>query len=254
MNGRMTTALESSWIRPDPVFPERVQVATTTTTGGVSRGPYESFNLAQHVGDDPVDVAENRRRLVQSLGGLPVQWLNQVHGGEVVQAHKATANQVFEADGAWTEESGLVLAVLTADVLALVLIDGKFEALAIAHAGWRGLVDGILEQTLAAFPGNDCFAWIGPGIGPGAYEVGSEVTDAVMALRPEAGAALLPGDRAGKSYLNLSALAEMQLKREGVEVYCDGLCTSQASDLYSYRRDGVTGRMATMVWLPEQAV
>lgn len=239
-------------ITPDWPYSDRVQVLTTTRVGGVSLGPYRSFNLADHVGDEPDSVITNRRRLHQMIGERPVQWLHQVHGTGLIRAGSESAQQTVEADAAWTDEAGLALAVLTADCLPVVLVDASFTGAAIIHAGWRGLVDGIFENALVSLPFERCFAWVGPGIGPAHYQVGMEVLSRVEALGSVADGVILQSELSGsgKGYLDLFKLAERQLQGLGVEeVYCERLCTWENADLYSYRRDGVTGRMASMVWL-----
>ncbi len=242
---------ESEWISPGWSYAERVCVVTTTRSGGSSMDHYRSFNLATHVGDDALDVAENRRRLRRAIGGLPIHWLRQVHGNRVIRAGAQTVGQDREADAVWTDEPQVALAVLTADCLPVVLVDRQFRGVAIAHAGWRGLVGGVLGRTLEAFPFQDCVAWIGPGIGPGAYEVGAEVLSAVETLGSVAEGVIVRGRSASKGHLDLFKLAEQQLRHLGVEeVWCDRLCTVQAEKLYSYRQLGVTGRMASLVWLP----
>jgi YfiH family protein len=248
---------DADWLIPEWPYANRVQVMTTTRAGGASLGPYRSFNLADHVADEPDRVASNRKRLQRSIGERPVQWLQQVHGTRVIRAGSDSVKQIVEADAAWTDEVGLALAVLTADCLPVVVVDESFTGVAIIHAGWRGLVDGILGKTLASFPFKGCFAWIGPAIGPSRYQVGAEVLDRVEGLGSVArgviqlhGSSDSPDRSARKGYLDLFKLAEQQLHELGVEeVYCERLCTWEHADLYSYRRDGITGRMASMVWL-----
>lgn len=236
-------------IEPTWPYADRVRAFTTTREGGVSGPPYDDFNLADHVGDDEGAVRENRRRLAAALGGRPVRWLDQVHGTTVVEAEDA-AGPPPRADGVWTGQSNLPLAVLTADCLPVVLVERRFGVAGIAHAGWRGLVGGVLGATVGAMPGSDWIAWIGPGIGPDAYEVGEDVARAVRALPLEAERAILAGERAGKFRLDLFTLAELALRAIGVEeVHCERICTYSSRNLYSYRRDGETGRMATVVAL-----
>jgi YfiH family protein len=258
---------EAAEIRPDWPYTDRIGLFCTLRTGGVSPAPFDSFNLAAHVGDDPDCVLENRRRLVERLGDRPVQWLTQVHGTRILRASRDTVGSAPEADGVWCDEQDLVLAILTADCLPVVLVDLEFGLLAAVHGGWRGLVGGVLEQALTALvtnaapsgrapvpgkaplPGNGVVAWIGPGIGPERYEVGPEVLDAVRRMGDSASDAIGVGP-AGKGHLDLFTLAESELQRLGVEeVYCERICTAGSADLYSHRRDGITGRMATLAWL-----
>jgi YfiH family protein len=237
----------------EPVWPysNRISVFTTTRNGGVSAPPFDSFNLADQVGDDGQAVHENRRRLSERLESRPIHWLDQVHGTEVVEARGEPA-AVPQADGIWTRDPDAAVAVLTADCLPVVLAEQGFRVAGVAHGGWRGLVGGILEATVEALPGADWIAWIGPGIGPTAYEVGDDVLSEVRALPLPVERAILPGDRPGKGYLDLFTLAELQLEALGVrEIYCERICTASNESLYSYRRDGETGRMATVVALSD---
>jgi len=237
---------------PDWPLTDRVGACTTTRAGGVSRGPFATFNLATHVGDDSAAVAENRARLLARTGCRGIRWLEQVHGTRVVRASLAAVDEVPpRADAAWTDEPGLGVAVLTADCLPVVVAARDGSVVAIAHAGWRGLVDGIVDELLAALPAppSRLAAWLGPAIGVAAYEVGEDVAGRVMAL--EGGStALEPAPDPGKHFLDLSGLAGGQLKRAGVtDVYESGVCVASASSTYSYRRDGVTGRLATVCWI-----
>ncbi|MGE0625796.1 MAG: peptidoglycan editing factor PgeF [Pseudomonadales bacterium] len=241
----MTGWLDAQW-----PYGDRVRALTTTREDGHSTGVYARFNLATHVGDDPAAVRANRRDLDALLGGMPVQWLEQVHGTAVVQATRDGVHTVPEADGAWTGERGLVLAVLTADCLPVVLVDDRCRNLAIVHAGWRGLVSGVIAAGCAALPFRPRAAWLGPAIGPDAYEVGADVLQAVARLPVRAEDAIRPSPQTGKGYLDLHRLAERLLSREGVtEVYGVRACTYTDPRFYSYRRVGETGRMATLAWL-----
>ncbi|TNF89925.1 MAG: peptidoglycan editing factor PgeF, partial [Gammaproteobacteria bacterium] len=205
------------------------------------------FNLADHVGDDPADVAANRSILSRSLGPLPIQWLEQVHGVRVVEAG---LEAVPQADAVWTADRGQVLAVLTADCLPVVLADRAGDAVAIAHGGWRGLVAGILAETVRAMPVRPEIAWLGPAIGADVYEVGEEVLELVVREDVQFEAAVARGPLPGKGYLDLSQLAALQLSEMGIEeIYQSGLSTWDTERFYSYRREGRTGRMATLAWL-----
>ncbi len=223
---------------------------TTTRRGGVSLPPYDSFNLGDHVGDDPAAVTENRRRLSTELA-LPSapRWLSQVHG--TCSANAVTVKDGCEADASYTDQPGVVCAVLTADCLPLLCCDRKGRRVAAVHAGWRGLLGGVIEQTLAAMgTDKDLLVWLGPAIGPQAFEVGGEVRDAFLADAPEAGTAFVPVSE-GKWRADIYALARQRLRRVGVDaVYGGEHCTfSEPGRFYSYRRDGVTGRMASLIWL-----
>jgi YfiH family protein len=232
-----------------------IGAGTTTRAGGVSRGPYATLNLAGHVGDDPAAVAQNRARLRDRLGCRHIQWLDQVHGTTVV---RATGHTVVDpppsADAVWTTEPGLGLAVLTADCLPVVLAARDGSVVGIAHAGWRGLVGGVLVELLAALPcpPDTLAAWLGPAISRDAYEIGEDVAVQVRDLEAASGC-LSPGAVPGKHHLDLFRLAENQLRLAGVgEVCASGVCTAADQSTYSYRRDGVTGRMATVCWIRER--
>lgn len=225
--------------------------------GGVSQEPYAGLNLGSHVGDDPQAVAENRARLRTRLPMEPC-WLDQVHGIEVFDADAgAVPTHPPRADAAITRTPGRVLAVLTADCLPVVIVDDAATVLGVAHAGWRGLVGGVLESMLAsmaraagAAPGWK--AWIGPAIGPQAFEVGADVRDAFLA--DDAGSqscfVARPG-MPGKWLADLPELAARRLRRAGVtQIEQSGRCTvSEPARYFSYRRDGTTGRIATLAWL-----
>ncbi len=249
----MVDAAAWEWVRwPDEDLDGRVAAVTTTRPGGASKGTYASFNLACHVGDDPSHVARNRRDLLEALGLSRVQWLEQVHGTECIRATFASCDRVPTADAAWTAAPGLALAVLTADCLPLVVAARDGGTVAVIHAGWRGLVAGIIPRVVGALPGRATgyVCWIGPGIGADAYEVGEDLAEAVRRLGPEAEGCLRPGHRAGKCQLDLAGLAVQQLKEVGIErVRPSSACTWSDDRFFSYRRDGETGRQATLVWI-----
>lgn len=238
-------------LEPDWPAPTRVRALVTTRLGGVSEPPYDSFNLADHVGDDPQAVAENRRRLV-TTAGLPAEprWLRQVHGADAVAARTAASDAC--ADASFTDTADTVCAVLTADCLPILLADEQGERVAALHAGWRGLAGGVIESTLGAWggPAQRTLAWLGPAIGPRAFEVGEEVRSAFVDDDPASARAFVPG-RPGHWYADLYALARRRLHACGVaQVWGGNRCTvSDAELFYSYRRDGTTGRMASLIWL-----
>jgi YfiH family protein len=238
-------------VLPDWPAPARVKGLTTTREGGVSQPPWSSLNLGDHVGDHPQHVAANRARLRQQLPNEPA-WLRQVHSARVVEIGRE-ANP--EADAAYTRQNGQVCTVLTADCLPVLFCDRAGSVVAAAHAGWRGLAGGVLEATVAEMqvPPGEVLAWMGAAIGPQAFEVGDEVRQAFVSQHPEAAAAFLPHpfSAPGKWLADIYHLARTRLARVGVDaVYGGGRCTfSEAESFYSYRRDGVTGRMASLVWL-----
>jgi YfiH family protein len=241
------------WIEPDWPAPARVRSLCTTRAGGASRGPFASLNLADHVGDDPARVARNRALLSDRLA-LPDEplWLRQVHGCEVALGGVDALG--CQADAAVAVGPGVVCAVLTADCLPLLLCDPAGTRVAAVHAGWRGLVAGVIETAVASMqtaPG-DLLAWLGPAIGPDAFEVGDEVRAAFLAWDPAAGAAFRASS-GGRWLADIYLLARRRLDAVGVgQVSGGGLCTvTDARRFYSYRRDGATGRMATLIWMTE---
>lgn len=242
------------WIVPDWPAPAWVKSVSTTRTGGVSTGAYASLNLAAHVGDTPQHVAGNRARLRTALA-LPAEplWLSQIHGRGVVAAESAVADA--EGDAAVSRTAGRVCAVLTADCLPVLLCDRAGACVGAAHAGWRGLAGGVIEATVAALgvPADSLIAWLGPAIGPRAFEVGDEVRAAFIAHDAGAAAAFQP--HGGRWHADIYRLARQRLAALGVaEVYGGGRCTyTEAARFYSYRRDGATGRMATLIWMDDRA-
>ena len=237
-------------LRPDWDVPVRVRAAMTTRAGGVSPAPYDSLNLATHVGDRREAVAENRRRLRDALA-LPAEpaWLEQVHGTRVAVLPKPA---IGAADAAVTSRPGQVCAVLVADCLPVFLASRGGDRVGIAHAGWRGLAAGVVEATIAALEcaARDLVAWLGPSIGPAEFEVGDEVREAFVACDAGAGAAFRQR-RTGRWLADLPELARRRLRAAGVEAVTGGdHCTvTDAARFYSYRRDGTTGRMAALAWL-----
>ncbi|NTV96795.1 MAG: peptidoglycan editing factor PgeF [Thiobacillus sp.] len=279
--------MNADWLIPDWPAPANVRAFMTTRAGGVSRPPWDSMNPAGHVEDDPVAVAANRAILRQSLPGEPL-WLNQVHGcgvagcGDVAPSplpplpagegnsppsplgggaggEGATLALPPQADASLAREPNHVCAILTADCLPVLFCDRAGTVVAAAHAGWRGLAAGVLEETVAhmAVPPGEILAWLGAAIGPDAFEVGDEVREAFVSQHALAAVAFRPAwpgtlDEAPRKWLaDLYALARIRLAAVGVgEVYGGGLCTfADAGRFYSYRRDGRTGRMASLVWL-----
>jgi purine-nucleoside/S-methyl-5'-thioadenosine phosphorylase / adenosine deaminase len=238
-----------AFIAPDWRAPPGVRALITTRIGGVSRGPYAGLNLGDHVGDDPAAVALNRARLAAHLPHPPL-WLRQVHGVGVADPRRDRPG--CEADASVTRQPGQVLAVLTADCLPVLLADESGAAIAIAHAGWRGLAAGVIERTVAALgtPPRRLVAYLGPAIGPRAFEVGHDVRDAFLRDDSDAASAFVPA-ASGKWFADLCALARQRLARLGTtRVYGGVFCTSSdPARFYSHRRDQITGRMASLLWL-----
>jgi polyphenol oxidase len=242
-------AVPADWIQPEWPAPATVRAFATTRHGGVSRGPYASLNLGVRVGDDPQAVAKNRERVRALLPAEP-RWLQQVHGTEVADADHASLD--VAADAAWTRSAGVVCAVQAADCLPVLFCDRDGTTVAVAHAGWRGLSAGVLERTVAAMarPPVELMAWLGPAIGPRAFEVGRDVLDAFTSSDAQCSSAFEPL-REGKWLADLYALARRRLSYAGVgRVYGGGWCTANDPDrFFSHRRDRVTGRQAAFIWL-----
>lgn len=232
-------------IRPQWQADPRIQVAVTTRIGGVSLPPYDGLNVGDHVGDDPAAVASNRAQLLNGLGIQHAQWLTQVHGVDCVKAQ--ADGVVREADACWSDETSLACIVMTADCLPVVFSDG--QRVAAAHAGWRGLVNGVLEQTLAVFE-HPPAVWLGPAIGPQCFEVGNEVREEFCDHDAQAAIAFVPSTAQGKWLADLYQLARLRLQRAGVtQIAGGGFCTfTDSQRFYSYRRAPVTGRLATLIW------
>jgi polyphenol oxidase len=245
-------------IRPKWPVPRRVRAFITTRVlpsgADGSKPPFNAFNLADHVGDDTDQVRRNRALLAQhiQLPGEPC-WLRQVHGNNVIEASPLDAPaEPAEADAAWTTKSNAICAVLTADCLPLLLSDREGTAVAAVHAGWRGLHNGIITKTVQTLPvpPQRLLAWLGPAIGPRAYEVDRTVYEQFLALDPGYGAAFTPSDP-GHWHFDLYRIARMQLEACGIEeIYGGDRCTYRETGVfYSYRREGKTGRMASLIWL-----
>jgi YfiH family protein len=252
-----------AWALPDWPALRPVRALSTFRTGGTSAAPYASLNLGCHVGDLREAVAENRRRL-GAAAGWPAEpvWLEQVHGAHVADLDAApdlggaVGRRLGPADAAFTRRPARVCAILTADCLPVLLAADSGDLVAAAHAGWRGIACGVIEAAVSAVtaagavsPGR-FLAWLGPAIGPRHFEIGAEVREALLAGDPGAEAAFVPNAR-GRFMADLAALARRRLEALGIErIYGGGECTFDAADRYfSHRRDGVTGRQATLIWL-----
>ncbi|HKO89438.1 MAG TPA: peptidoglycan editing factor PgeF [Burkholderiales bacterium] len=239
----------ADWIIPDWPVATRVKALITTRAGGLSHGPYTSFNLGTHVGDDPDAVSHNRERLRAVLPGDPV-WLHQVHGTQVIDA--ATASGIPTADAAYCRVRHVVCGVLTADCMPVLLAARDGSVVAVAHAGWRGMAAGVIEATLSQMKiaAEDTLAYLGPAIGPAAFEVGPDVLTAFAETDSESRVAFEPKGE-GKYHADLYALARRRLMRAGLrEIHGGSFCTYEQSDrFYSYRREKTTGRMASLIWI-----
>jgi hypothetical protein len=250
-------APEPGWLMPDWPAPPHVQALCTTRDGGVSAGCYESLNLGDHVGDAPADVATNRARVAQALEGARPVFLQQVHGTAVAMLDGAPPSpDGMAADAATATAAGVACTILVADCLPVLFTDRAGRRVAAAHAGWRGLAEGVLERTVTSFeaPPSELMAWLGPCIGPTAFEVGAEVKAAFEAHAPEAAACFAPAAAPGKWLADLPSLARQRLRAVGlVQLHGnDGSaewCTvGNPSRFFSHRRDGVSGRFAALVW------
>lgn len=243
------------WIVPDWPAPMEVGAFVTTRHGGVSTGRYATMNLGRNSDDEPEALAANRRRLDAFLPDAPV-WLDQVHGTSVVTLDRTPAPGTPPpvADAAVTCARGVVCAVLTADCLPVLFSERSGNTIGVAHAGWRGLAAGILEATVAAMRSlgahsGDLVAWLGPGIGPDAFEVGDDVRSAFCARDPGAASCFAPRSE-GKWRSDLAGLARRRLAAAGVtHVSGGGYCTYRdAARFFSYRRERTSGRMAALIW------
>lgn len=239
------------FIYPDWPAPANVKALSTSRLGGVSQGVFASLNLGTHVGDELAAVAQNRL-LLKENAGVPDEpaWLNQVHGTEVLVLDDWQGG-LAHADAAVTKTAGQVCVVMTADCLPVLFCDNKGQQVAAAHAGWRGLCDGVIEQTLQLFEDpREVMVWLGPAIGPAAFEVGAEVRAAFVAHNAGANRAFVPAGH-DKYLADIYLLARQRLAAAGVtQIYGGKHCTvSQPQQFFSYRRDGQTGRMASLIWL-----
>ena len=247
----ITTAPD--WIEADWPAPSGVHAVTTTRLGGESRAPYASLNLGTGTGDAPATVARNRARLRSALGLLQEPcWLEQVHGSDVVRA--AHYDESPRADASIGEPGSPPCVVLTADCMPVVLCDTSGTRIGIVHAGWRGLANGVIARCVECMdrPGRELLAWLGPAIGQDSYEVGREVRDACLAGTPGARSAFVPSPAQTDRWLaDLYAIATFQLESLGVlHIHGGGFCTCRdRSRFFSHRRDGMTGRFATLAWI-----
>lgn len=237
------------WIIPEWPAPARVQSLITTRRGGISTGVYAGLNLGLRTGDDEAAVRANLAQVRACLPQEP-KWLRQVHGSRVLAIDGVT--EIPEADASIARQAGTVCVVMIADCMPVLLCDQAGSVAGIAHAGWRGLSSGVIENTVSKMGADPAclLAYLGPAIGPGAFEVGADVRDAFLAADSGADQAFKPC-RENKWLADLFQLARRRLARCGVrQVYGGGLCTySDPARFYSYRRDQTTGRMAALIWL-----
>lgn len=237
-------------IIPDWPAPDNIRAVSTTRIGGFSEGPYQSLNLGSHVGDNPTHVAANRALLKSELT-IPSDpsWLNQIHSASSIHIDQSATTT--NADASFTTRRCIVCAVLTADCLPILLADSHGTCVAAIHAGWRGLLGGVIQNTVRQMDCQKLISWLGPAIGQDVFEVGNEVRTGFIAKNNAFANAFnqVPSNKS-KWLANNFTLAKMILRSQGVdEIYGGGICTySDANRFFSYRRDGVTGRMATLVW------
>ncbi len=240
------------WLTPDWPAPPGVRAVSTTRTGGFSEGCYSGFNLGLHVGDRAQHVKQNRHLLREALQlpGKPC-WLEQRHGTQVIRL-PAAPGEVLRADAAYTIVRGTVCAVQTADCLPVLLCDRQGSCVAVAHGGWRGLLEGVLENTVRALPvpASQLLCWLGPAIGPARFEVDVALRERFVAKAADLAPAFTPG-RPGKCLADLYRIGRILLAIQGVYAVTGGThCThTQDEKFFSYRRDGTTGRQATLIWL-----
>lgn len=236
------------WLEADWPAPANVHSVTTLRTGGVSEDSFASLNPATHVGDNLDSVYQNRK-IIKFMLNLPSEpvWLNQTHSNRAVNAVATPSLQ--QADASYTDQPGVVCAVMTADCLPLLVCSNDGSEIAAIHAGWRGLLEGVIDNTLSTLNNNDVLVWLGPAIGPECFEVGAEVRDSFVAKSPDS--ALAFKQKNDEKWLaDIYQLARIILAKLGVnKVYGGNFCTvTEAARFYSYRRDKDTGRMATLIW------
>ncbi|MCK5191913.1 MAG: peptidoglycan editing factor PgeF [Methylococcales bacterium] len=235
------------WLAADWPAPENIKAGTTLRSGGISSGKYCSLNLAMHVGDNPRNVIDNRKR-IKSLLELPAEpmWLQQTHGSRVVRAECADN---LEADASFSNKKNIICAIMTADCLPLLLCSQDGGYVAAVHGGWRGLLAGVIENTVNAMQQRDLLAWMGPAIGPKCFEVGAEVCDTFIHKRAEYSSAFSKLENS-KWFADIYRIARITLMANGItRIYGGEYCTvTDQSRFYSYRREGETGRMTTLIW------
>jgi len=240
-------------IRPDWPAPKQISAFSTTRNGGISKAPYDSFNLAGHVGDAEADVAANRRCLAEQLQlPSPPLWLSQQHTCQVIHYNDQSRlqKQSLVADACYTRQLNRVCVIMTADCLPILLCNKQGQWVAAVHAGWRGLAAGILQKTLSQYAGNtaELMAWVGPAIGKNHFEVGAEVRQQFIKQDPDW---MQYFESQDQSHYNcdLIGICKHILTRLKVATYGGHWCSYADEAFYSYRRDGNTGRMASLIWI-----
>ncbi len=236
------------WLVPDWPAPANIHAATTLRTGGVSLGAFSSLNPAAHVSDDNERVRQNRQ-IIRAMLNLPAEpiWLEQIHSNRAVKAVKTAS--LGQADASYTNESGVVCAVMTADCLPLLICSTDGAQIAAIHAGWRGLLAGVITNTVVAMQQQDFLVWLGPAIGPDCFEVGPEVREDFLEKSASFNDAFKRQGN-GKWLADIYQLARIELAVLGIiNVYGGTHCTfTEHERFYSYRRESQTGRMATLIW------
>lgn len=232
--------------------PEHIHAFTTTRKGGVSEGVFGSFNLASHVDDQSSAVTSNRQ-LLKAFYELPAEpcWLQQIHSNQVIDAHRFES---IEADASWTSSKDVVCTALTADCLPVFFTNKEGSCVAMAHAGWRGLLNGVISETFSAMQikPEHCLVWLGPAIGPDAFEVGTEVRKSFSDKDSKTLNAFSQKDQ-GHWLCDMPQLARIELQQLGIrQIFGGNQCTyADKEHFYSFRRDGSTGRMASLIWMDE---
>jgi YfiH family protein len=237
-----------NWIKPDWPVASNIHAAATLRSGGVSQGTFNSLNLGLHVNDEPENVYKNRR-IISRMLDLPSEpvWMEQVHGIDVIKADQS--KQIEKADASYTDQENTVCAVLTADCLSILLATTDGNKIAAIHAGWRGLLSGVVANTVNTMGTINLVAWLGPAIGADCFEVGQEIKDSFI-KKSEKFTQVFTKTNEKKYLADIYKLAKIELASVGIkQVYGGGFCTvTDKERFYSYRRDGETGRMATLIW------
>jgi YfiH family protein len=237
-----------NWIKPDWPVASNIHAVATLRSGGVSQGTFNSLNLGLHVNDEPENVYKNRR-IISRMLDLPSEpvWMEQVHGIDVIKADQS--KQIEKADASYTDQENTVCAVLTADCLSILLATTDGSKIAAIHAGWRGLLSGVVANTVNTMGTINLVAWLGPAIGADCFEVGQEIKDSFI-KKSEKFTQVFTKTNEKKYLVDIYKLAKIELASVGIkQVYGGGFCTvTDKERFYSYRRDGETGRMATLIW------